>query len=359
MWVTSSLSTVQVPTVVALGNFDGVHRGHQQVIAPILPGPAADCPPTAVPLTAPPSVWGYSDRCPLLLDACEFSDPLSAVPPMQPGPIPTVVTFYPHPKEFFSGQPRPWLTPLEEKAAVLRSHGVQQLVLLPFNRELAALTPQAFVDHVLIQRLQAQHISVGADFHFGQGRSGTAPLLQTLAQAQGTQVTVVALAQAGGDRISSSRIRTALQQGDLLTTRHLLGRPYTLTGRVVQGQQLGRQLGFPTANLKLAADKYLPRTGVYGVWVYGLPGQPPQTPWAGVMNLGHRPTVAGQTQTLEVHLLHWQGDLYGQTLTVALEIFLRPEQRFPSLDHLKDQIQADCRTAATALGVADRAQVRA
>jgi riboflavin kinase/FMN adenylyltransferase len=356
VWVTSSLSTVQTPTVVALGNFDGVHRGHQRVIAPIATPPQQAA---AAPWATPAQFWGYSDRCPQSFASDNRS--ASATRDEQPRdqPVATVLTFYPHPKEFFSGQPRPWLTPLAEKAAILASLGIQQLVLLPFNQALAALSPRTFVESILIDRLQAQHISVGADFHFGQGRAGTAPLLQTLAHDQGVQVTRVDLAQAGGDRISSSRIREALWTGDLATARQLLGRPYTLTGRVVQGRQLGRQLGFPTANLKLSPDKCLPRTGVYGVQVYGVPGYPAQQPWAGVMNLGTRPTVNGHTQTLEVHLLDWQGDLYGRTLTLTLETFLRPEQRFQSLDHLKTQIQADCRAAAAALAVGNRPEVRA
>ncbi len=318
-------------------------------------------------LTLPP-IWGYSDRTPLRLDFCDGQEPdqsdhRAQSPPIPVGsaltPIPTVVTFYPHPQEFFSTEPRPWLTPLDEKAALLRNLGIRQLVLLPFNQELATLRPEAFVETILIHRLQARHISVGADFHFGYRRGGTAPLLKTLAAAHGVTVTVVDLAQAGGDRISSSRIREALWTGDLAMARQLLGRPYALTGRVVPGQQLGRQLGFPTANLRVLGDKYLPCNGVYGVRVHGIAGSSPQHPLAGVMNLGMRPTVAGQTQTLEVHVLNWAGDLYGQTLTVTLEVFLRPEQRFDSLDQLKTQIQVDCQRAAALLRVGNRPEVRA
>lgn len=316
-------------------------------------------------LTLPP-IWGYSDRTPLLLDSCDGQGPAHWSHPPQPPmglprstPTPTVVTFYPHPQEFFSGTPRPWLTPLDEKATLLRALGVQQLVLLPFNPELATLSPEAFVEKILIHCLQARHISVGADFRFGHRREGTAARLKTLAAPHGVTVTVVDLAQAGGDRISSSRIREALWTGDLAMARQLLGRPYAISGRVVQGQQLGRQLGFPTANLRVPMEKCLPRTGVYGVQVYGIPGSSPQCPLTGVMNLGVRPTVAGQTQTLEVHVLDWAGDLYGQTLTVTLEAFLRPEQRFDSLDQLKAQIQTDCQRARALLRVGNRPEVRA
>ncbi|NJN21286.1 MAG: bifunctional riboflavin kinase/FAD synthetase [Leptolyngbya sp. RL_3_1] len=369
MWVTSSLSMVKTPTVVALGNFDGVHWGHQQVIQSLLSGAVGsvglrmgEIDLNGAVVNGMPLVQGYSDRCSLLLDACEWLDPPHLTPPSIPsplsaGPWPTVVTFYPHPREFFSGQPQPWLTPLEEKATLLRALGVRQLVLLPFNQELAALSPHAFVNQVLIERLQAQHISVGANFQFGHRRAGTVDDLSALAAAQGVTVSVMGLSQTGGDRISSSRIRAALTAGNLAEVAALMGRPYHITGRVVKGQQLGRQLGFPTANLRLPADKFLPSHGVYGVQVYGIPDQPAGVPLSGVMNLGNRPTVAGQSQTLEVHLLDWQGDLYGRTLTVALVEFLRPERRFDSLDDLKTQIQRDCEQAAAVLG--DRPIVKA
>jgi len=349
VWITSSLTTAQTPTDVALGNFDGVHLGHQTVIRPTLslcptPSTRADgVSERAVLLES--DLQGYSDRCPHLLDPCEFQ---SATPPAASDadtPIPTVVTFYPHPQEFFSGHSRPWLTPLGEKAAFMKRLGVAQLVLLPFNQELSNLSPEVFVKEILLERLQAQHISVGADFRFGHRRTGDVALLERLAQQRRVRVTVVDLAESEGDRISSSRIRQALWAGDIPAAHHLLGRPYQLQGRVIRGQQLGRQLGFPTANLHLPPEKFLPRTGVYSVLVYDVPGAPAERGHPGVMNLGVRPTVDGQTQTVEVHLLNWQGDLYGHTLTVTLKQFLRPEQRFDSLDHLKAQIKADCEAA--------------
>ena len=355
MWITSSLSTAHTPTDIALGNFDGVHLGHQTVIRPILPTPPSPAQVVAAQhLTAPAALstlQGYSDRCPLLLGACDFQSatPPAAPPPGAPSPLPTVVTFYPHPQEFFSGQSRPWLTPLEEKAAFMKLLGVRQLVLLPFNAELANLPPDVFVEKVLLGRLQARHISVGADFRFGHRRLGDVTLLRQLAEQQGTQVTVVDLAHKDGDRISSSRIRQALCAGDMAQVQQLMGRPYRLLGRVVKGQQLGRTLGFPTANLRVPPEKFLPRTGVYSAWVYGVEGYPPDQGLPAVMNIGVRPTVDGQHQSIEVHLLNWQGHLYDQTLTVALKGFLRPEQRFDSLDHLKAQIQADCAAALAVL----------
>jgi len=266
----------------------------------------------------------------------------------------TVVTFSPHPQEFFTGQRRTLLTPLDEKIPLLQSIGVEQLVLIPFGRELANLSPEQFIETILVQCLQAEQISVGEDFRFGCQRAGTSADLQAIAAAFGIDVEIVPLQTQGGERISSSVIRQALEQGQLEQANQLLGRPYQLIGQVVLGQQLGRTIGFPTANLKLPPEKFLPRTGVYSVWVHEI--QIPKIdaqpicgtsiePILGVMNIGDRPTVNGIQQTIEVHLLDWSGDLYGRTLTVSLVKFLRPEQKFASLTALKDQIQADAEAA--------------
>ncbi len=265
----------------------------------------------------------------------------------------TVATFYPHPREFFSGRSWKLLTPRSEKVQQLNLMGVEQLVLLPFDQELAALSPEDFVEKILVQQLKATHVSVGEDFHFGHRRAGTATDLQALAAGYGIEVTIVSLQMCQGERISSSSIRQSLQEGNISQANLLLGRPYTLTGVVVKGQQLGRTIGFPTANLQLPLEKFLPRHGVYCVRVHH-PTLPSLTssPCA-VMNIGHRPTVNGMDVTVEVHLLDWSGDLYGQTLTVSLQQFLRPEQKFASLDDLKRQIQADCEAARAFLGCRD------
>lgn len=354
MWITSSLTTAKFPTVIALGNFDGVHLGHREVICPISgkPGESGLCDSLeycldtvdqlALDLAASALMQGYSDRQFSWLTAAS-----APIPPQAPPDAPvisTVVTFFPHPQEYFSGVARPLLTPLGEKALHLKRMGVEQLVLLPFNQQLATLSPEQFVEVILIGYLKAQRISVGQDFRFGHQRAGSTADLQAIAQRHGTEVAIVPLKQQGGERISSSRIRQALAEADLETARQLLGRPYSLTGRVVQGQQLGRTIGFPTANLRVPADKFLPRSGVYSVRVFGAKPSP-EPPLAGVMNIGHRPTVNGTVQTIEVHLLNWSGDLYGQTLTVTLDTYLRPEQRFESLESLKRQIQADCEAA--------------
>jgi riboflavin kinase/FMN adenylyltransferase len=348
VWIASSTASALVPTTIALGNFDGVHRGHQRVIRPIL----HSCKPGVDSASPDSPVCGRDFK----------SNPTYS----------TVVTFNPHPKEFFSGQPRTLLTPLDEKVQQLQRLGVQQLVLLPFDRELAALSPEDFVEKILVQQLQCQSISVGQDFHFGRKRTGTASDLKLLAAKYNIPVNIVPLQTSGqdnfvtdsssgsfaaalrADRISSSWIRQSLESGDISHANELLGRPYTLVGSVVKGQQLGRTLGFPTANLQLPKEKFLPRHGVYAVRVKTVADTPDHTQGntiycPGVMNIGCRPTVNGTYPSVEVHLLDWSGDLYDKKLAVELEKFLRPEQKFPSLEALKTQIQLDCITAKAVL----------
>lgn len=299
------------PTAIALGNFDGVHVGHRHVIAPILPTSLRD----------------------------RYSNLTS-----------TVVSFSPHPQEFFSQRQRSLLAPFDEKVALLESLGVEQLVLLPFDADLAKLTAAEFIQKILIDSLQVELISVGFDFHFGKKRQGNVTDLQNI---WGDRLTVIPeQTMSFGDvehppvRISSSNIRTALAQGEIDLANSLLGRPYNLVGRVVQGKQLGRTIGFPTANLELPTQKCLPRDGVYAVQAtINNSDAATQSKILGVMNIGLRPTVNGDRRSVEVHLFNWQDDLYDQQLNVSLIKFIRPEKKFDSLDALKAQIQADCQTA--------------
>lgn len=309
VWVTSSTELALTPNAIALGKFDGVHRGHQQVIQPIIDAAGTE---------------SHS----------------------------TVVTFNPHPQEFFSGTPRALLTPLDEKVQKLRSLGVQQLVLLPFDRELCSLSPPEFVEKILINQLKATQISVGEDFCFGAKRSGTALDLQAIASQYNVPVTIAPLQTCANiptedTRISTSVIRQLLELGDIQRANRLLGYCYTLIGTVIQGQQIGRTIDFPTANLQLPPDKFLPRKGVYAVSITQVGDTPDTTNHLGfgVMNIGNRPTVDGKTTTVEVHLLNYSGDLYNQKLSVEVQEFLRPEQKFPSLASLKTQIQQDVQNA--------------
>jgi riboflavin kinase / FMN adenylyltransferase len=296
--INSSLDRILTPTAIALGNFDGIHRGHLEVIRPVLAGDNPDV---------------YK----------------------------TVVTFTPHPQQFFTGQPRQLLTPHQERAIILERLGIQQLILLPFDRELVKLSPQEFIDRILDRQIQAKFISVGEDFRFGNQRVGAATDLVELTAQKGIPTRIAPLETDGDSRISSSRIRAALLAADLTLTQALLGRYYSIVGTVVSGQSIGRSIGFPTANLQYPPEKFLPRQGVYCVRV----DTATETQVPGVMNIGKRPTVNGLNTTIEVHLLDWDGDLYGQQLTVYLHHFLRTEQKFPDLVALTNQIQADCEAA--------------
>lgn len=398
MWITSSSTAALTPTAVALGNFDGLHLGHRQVVQPILNRSTLRN-SGAVSVSAPDkqSPGGDGEVLVRAREANNDND-LADLPAIAllgnnydvntpltnsqndnrfdgaGGFYGTVVTFDPHPQEFFTGQPRKLLTPLTEKVELLAAMGVEQLVLLPFDRELAALSAAEFVEEILVRQLQVSRISVGMDFRFGKGRAGTAADLEAIANSYGIDVTLVGLQTCGTERISSSIIRESLVSGDLQRANQLLGRPYSLVGTVVGGQQLGRTIGFPTANIQLPPEKFLPRFGVYAVRV--LMKQPeariedesspdrldfPKPAISdrasdlsfinGVMNVGCRPTVDGQQPTVEVHLLDWCGDLYGQTLSVSLVEFLRTEQKFASLEALKTQIHADCDVARKVLAV--------
>ena len=303
MLIASSTEQIKTPTAIALGNFDGIHQGHRRVLRSIIESSSG------------------GDRV--------YS---------------SVVSFTPHPREFFTGQKLQLLTPVEEKAELLAELGMEQLVLLPFDQNLASLSPQQFVKQVLVEQLQTTFVSVGTDFRFGYQREGTGTDLQKIAAEYGIEVRLNSLHKCRDNqnrevRVSSSLIRQALTKGDIKTANFMLNRPYSLGGKVVTGKQLGRTIGFPTANLELPEAKFLPRFGVYAVEVLL-----DNATHKGVMNIGCRPTVAGEFPTIEVHLLNWSGDLYDRHLKVNLIEFLRPEQKFESVEALKEQIAKDCQS---------------
>ena len=292
------------PCVIALGNFDGIHQGHQKVIEPIFQ----------------PRLNQEYSRC--------------------------LVTFTPHPQEFFSGNKKLLLTPIAEKSQLLEQMGIDQLILLPFDRELANLTPSDFVSEILVKKINASFISIGEDFRFGYRRQGDAEQLKLLAIEHQIEVNITPeqsiTVEDRKQRISSSLIRKSLSQGEIEFANQMLGREYKFIGTVVKGQQLGRTIGFPTANLQIPQDKFIPQKGVYEVRVDILDSQ--ETNLIGVMNIGNRPTIDGQNISIEVHLLNWQGDLYGKQLKVRLVKFIREEKKFASLDELKEQIKKDCQS---------------
>lgn len=286
-------------SVATIGTFDGIHRGHQAILEQ------------------------------LRQVAREHGVPS------------VVIMFEPQPHEYFSRQSAPArLMSLSAKVQALFAAGVDRVLCLYFNAGLASLTAEDFVRQVLVDGLGIRHLVVGDDFRFGCDRRGDFALLQSLGEHWGFGVSDTCTLTEGGERISSTRIRLLLEQGRLADAERLLGRPYCIGGRVGHGRQLGRTLGIPTANVQLRRYRS-PLAGVYVVTAE-VAGRR----WPGVANVGVRPTVhAGEQPLLEVHLLDFDGDLYGQRLGVCFVEKLRDEHRFASLEELRAQLQQDIQQA--------------
>jgi len=281
--------------VATIGNFDGIHRGHQVII-----------------------------------DQVRDKARAHGVPAV-------VMVFEPQPREFFAGQDAPpRLMRFREKVDILLAHDVDIVVCLQFNSRLRNLSAMEFVDQVLVEGMQVKHLVVGDDFRFGCDRSGDFHFLQTVGEEKGFDVEHTRTIMVKGERISSTRVRQALSENRLADARELLGRPYAIGGRVVYGRALGRQLGVPTANLTLGGKKPALR-GVYVVAVEMPNGRVER----GLANIGIRPTVDGYHPSLEVHLLDFSADLYGSRLTVTFLYHLRDEVRFDSVTELEQQIHRD------------------
>lgn len=282
--------------VATIGSFDGVHLGHRAILRQ-------------------------------LTDAAH-----------QHGLPAVVIIFEPQPHEFFSRERAPArLMRLREKVQALFDAGVQRILCLRFNDELRALSAREFIDRILVKGLGIRHIVVGDDFRFGCDRRGDFNLLQTVGQEQGFTVSDSCTLEVAGARVSSTRIREALEAGDFALAEQLLGRPYRITGRVGYGRQLGRELGVPTANVQLRRYRS-PLHGVFAVKARLPDGRT----YPGAANVGVRPTVSGDPQPLlEVHLLDFSGSLYGQMIEVEFHGKLREEQKFESVDKLREQLQKD------------------
>ena len=285
--------------VATIGNFDGVHLGHQAVLGQL------------------------AER------GAELG-------------LPTVViTFEPHPREFFArGEVPPRLTRFREKLQALRRFSVARVVCLRFNQALASMPAAAFIRSLLVEGLAVRYLVVGDDFRFGKGREGDFAMLSAAGNEHGFKVAAMHTFNVDGLRVSSTRIREALARDELATAEKLLGRPYRMCGRVVHGDERGRSIGFPTANIYLHRHGS-PLGGVYAVEVFGLEKEP----LAGVANVGTRPTLGGTESRLEVHLLDFDADIYGRYMHVDFLHKLRPEQRFDSLEELVAQISKDAANA--------------
>ena len=250
------------------------------------------------------------------------------------------LTFEPLPREFFAkDDPPPRLTLARAKVEGLHALGADLVGLLRFSAALSAMSAEDFVRTVLVQRLGAREVWIGPEFRFGHRRGGDLALLQRMGVELGFTAGEIEPVHVQGERVSSTRIREALRGGDFADAARLLGRPYAIGGRVVRGKQLGRTLGFPTANLRYPKTPAL--SGIYATWVHGVG----EHPWPSVSSFGTRPTVDGVEPLLEAHLFDFDGDLYGRHIEVEFVAKLRDELKFPDLPSLTEQMQLDAETA--------------
>ena len=284
----------KLPTALALGSFDGLHLGHKKVIKAIL------------------------------------KDPIG---------VPTVVSFWPHPREVLFEESRLRLDLPKEKTSLLEPLGIEQLVLVPFNKTLASKSAETFVDEILVKTLQAKHIAVGENFRFGRNREGDISTLKKIGASLGIKISIIPILEDNHGRLSSSRIRKALKEGDLKHAKYLLQRPYTFRGTVEKGRGLGKRIGWPTANLKIDGRKFLPSLGVYAAWA-SIANKNER--FSAVMNMGPQPTIdPNSSSAVEVHLLEKEIDLLGQELIIEPVHRIRLQKKFESIEALSKQINLD------------------
>lgn len=292
------------PVALVIGNFDGVHLGHQAMLS---------------------RLKETSKR--LNLASC-------------------VMTFEPHPREFFAPDQAPTrLSSLREKLELLAEYGVDQVQICRFNYDFAKIGAKEFVAHILQQGLAAQWVLVGDDFRFGARRAGDLAMLRSLSSSYGFEVEEMSTYNVDGIRVSSTAVRKALSSDDLGLARRLLGRPYSISGKVVNGDKLGRRIGFPTANMQLRHNRP-PLSGIFAVEVRGALDTSPQQVTRGVASLGVRPTVHEDGKpVLEVHLFDFNQEIYGQHLRMDFLHKLRDEEKYSDLDTLIRQIRLDVENA--------------
>ncbi|MDH4247349.1 MAG: bifunctional riboflavin kinase/FAD synthetase [Deltaproteobacteria bacterium] len=290
--------------VLTIGNFDGVHRGHQALVARVL----------------------------------SESQRLNATA--------ALMTFQPHPQSVLGQRRVPILTSIPHRVHLFESMGLDSAYFIPFTHELAAMSPEAFVQQFLLAYFQVKKLIIGFDFHFGKDRAGSPRMLEELSQRHGFLLEVFPEYALEGEKVSSSSIREAVQAFDFTRAARLLGRPYSLLAPVERGEQRGSRLGFPTLNMRCTEPFALPH-GVYATRTL-LNG----AVYSGVTNHGLRPTVGTPAPLLETHLFDFSGDAYGKTAEVIPVARLREEMRFPTLDALRAQIAQDCQAARGVLAQA-------
>ena len=283
-------------SVLTIGTFDGIHVGHQRIIAQVVATAKGQ------------------------------------------GLTPTLLTFFPHPRMVLNpSSPIALIQTIEERAALLEGYGIEQLIIQPFNKEFASLSAADYVQHLLVEKLRAKVIIIGYDHRFGKGRAAGIEELRDFGAQYHFQVEEIPVQEVDSCSVSSTKIRQALTSGDIQTATHYLGYPFSLAGEVVHGQKLGRTLGYPTANLQVKSPyKLIPKIGVYAVYsiiegkkVYGM------------LSIGKNPTIEGKGESIEVYFFDFNKDLYGQEIRLYFLDFIRDEVKFDSLETLKQQLKKD------------------
>lgn len=291
--------------VVTSGTFDGVHLGHQKIIQRIR--------------ELARSIQGET----------------------------VLITFWPHPRLVLypTEHHLRLLSTFEEKANLLRQFGIDHLVTIPFTQEFSQMTSQEFIQKILVEKIHTKKLVIGYDHRFGKNREGSFEYLKSHGQEFGFELEEISRQDVDEIGVSSTKIRKALESGDIKTATNYLGRPYELNGLVVKGQQIGRSIGFPTANIHIPNDyKLIPHDGVYAVEVI-VEG----VLYKAMLNIGNRPTVDGTRKTVEAHLFDFQGDLYNKLVTVSFREFIREERKFENLEALKNQLVQDQKLAKSIL----------
>ena len=298
--------TTQQPTVLTIGTFDGVHLGHQKIIERVV-------------TTA-----------------------------RQEGLLATIFTFFPHPRMVVQhDKSLKLIHTLEEKKQLLQQLGVDLLVVQPFNEAFAQLTAEEFVSTILVQHLNVKKVIIGYDHRFGRNRTANINDMRLFGEKYGFAVEEISVQEVDEVSVSSTKIREALNKGDVTTAEHYLGTPYSLTGTVVHGLKLGRTLGYPTANIQVTEDyKLIPKDGVYAVYSYIG-----ERKVYGMMSIGKNPTIEGKGASIEVYFFDFNGDLYDRELTIYFVKYLREERKFSSVALLKKQLQDDETTARKAIAL--------
>ncbi len=296
----------QLPNaVVTSGTFDGVHLGHQQILAR-----------------------------------------LKEISKKNNGET-VVITFWPHPRLVLKpdDEKLKLLNTFEEKAELLKEQGIQHLLRIAFTKEFSQLSSLEFIKKILVETIGTKKLVIGYDHRFGKNREGSFEQLKLNCTEYGFDVEEISRQDIDDVAVSSSQIRKALEEGDVSTAKHLLGRPYSITGRVVKGDQLGRQLGFPTANLDIDSHyKLVPAEGIYAVSVSYA-----NKTYSGMLYIGNRPTIDGTKRVIEVNIFDFNKDIYGESITVGFEKYLRGDIKFDDLEELKIQLQKDKEAAMNAL----------